>query len=88
VAMPVFFRQKITAALSVAFSVFNDVPNLEQIRLNKEKLILACQQIEVIVDNLLPLTRASLLDSNLDYTEANIQSFQLLYSGSHNHAQK
>ena len=49
VAMPVFFQQKITAALSIAFPVFTDPPDPKQIRRNKEKLAMTCCQVEELI---------------------------------------
>ena len=49
VAMPVLCQQKITAAVSVAFPIFTDPPDQEQIRRNKEKLALARRQVEELI---------------------------------------
>jgi DNA-binding IclR family transcriptional regulator len=52
VATPVFYRQKITAAVSVAFPAFPDASNPEKIQYKKEKLTEARQKIEkLIADN-------------------------------------
>jgi len=49
VAMPVFYQQSITAALSVAFPVFTEPPDPEQIQRNKERLALTCRQVEELI---------------------------------------
>jgi DNA-binding IclR family transcriptional regulator len=49
VAMPVFCQQKIIAAMSVAFPVFTDVPDIEKIEFNKEKLLQARQKVEELI---------------------------------------
>jgi DNA-binding IclR family transcriptional regulator len=49
VAMPVFCRQKITAAMSVAFPVFSDTLDVSKIDFNKEKLAQARYKVEELL---------------------------------------
>ncbi|MDR1622892.1 MAG: IclR family transcriptional regulator [Synergistaceae bacterium] len=49
VAMPVFWQQKIMAAMSVAFPVFSDALDLKKIEFNKEKLAEARRQVEELI---------------------------------------
>jgi DNA-binding IclR family transcriptional regulator len=49
ISTPVFYQQKITAAVSVAFPVFSDTQNPQKLRLNKENLALSRQRIEEII---------------------------------------
>jgi len=49
VAMPVFCQQKIAAALSVAFPVFTEPPDPEQVRRNKDKLAITRRQVEELI---------------------------------------
>ncbi|MDR3231955.1 MAG: IclR family transcriptional regulator [Synergistaceae bacterium] len=49
VAAPVFYQQKVTAALSVAFPIFTEAVIPEKIQFNKEKLTLVRQKIEDII---------------------------------------
>ena len=49
IATPVFYQQKITAALSIAFPVFTDAQNPEKIQFNKENLVQIRQRIEELI---------------------------------------
>jgi DNA-binding IclR family transcriptional regulator len=46
VATPVFYKNKVTAALSIAFPVFTSAGESEKIHFKKEKLTLARQRVE------------------------------------------
>ncbi|GHV37527.1 IclR family transcriptional regulator [Synergistales bacterium] len=49
VAAPVCYQQKVIAALSIAFPVFDDTQNHEKIQFNKENLLLTKQKVEDII---------------------------------------